>query len=218
MQFFKQSKSQQHNHHGFSDVFRFDPEQGTIADWKSGQNIFATEDFIIGLINSLEEELGDTAAATMYAIGDEWGQRDALCFEERFEKEFDCPMRQANLAFLLETWWRPFCAQGWGRWQIDLSDRHQGFMLISLFDSVVAQTLGQVGKPVCFLYAGLFAGFFTELVRKPLKCLEIQCYSQGNNHCKFLLSGQERINAASRWLTAGATAKEIEQRLKQGGS
>lgn len=212
----KPKNPKKHNHYGFRDFFQFDPDQGTITDWNGSQNVFATEDFIIGLVEGLEEEVGDASAATMYTIGCEWGQKDAFFFEKWFEKEFDRSMRQANLLFLLETWWWPFTSQGWGRWEVDMGDRKQGFLFINIFDSAVARTLGDVGKPVCYLYAGLFAGFFTEMVKKQLSCIEIQCYSMGETYCKFLLGGQDRIDAASFWLNEGATAKDIEKRLRAG--
>ncbi len=205
-----------HSHYSLKEFFHFDPTRGTIVDWNEGQNILATEDFIIGLVEGLEEEVGDASAAIMYTIGCDWGQKDAFFFEKWFEKEFERNMRETNLMFLLETWWWPFTSQGWGRWEVDMGDRKQGFMFINIFDSAVARTLGDVGKPVCFLYAGLFAGFFTELVRKQLSCIEIQCYSMGESYCKFLLGGQDRIDAASFWLNEGATARDIEKRLRTG--
>ena len=211
-----QRRPKKHNHYGFRDFFQFDPERGVILDWNDCQNVLTSEDFIIGLQEGLEEEVGDASAAIMYTIGQEWGQRDAFFFEKWFEKEFDRNIRQTNLLFLLETWWWPFTSQGWGRWEVDLEDRKQGFMFINLFDSAVARTLGDVGKPVCFLYAGLFAGFFTELVKKQLSCIEIQCYSMGETYCKFLLGGQDRIDAAAFWQNEGATARDIEKRLRSG--
>ncbi len=212
----KSRNPKKHHHYSFKDFFQFEADKGTIVDWNDAQNILATEDFIIGLVEGLEEEVGEASAAIMYTIGCEWGQKDAFFFEKWFEKEFDRPVRQASLMFLLETWWWPFTAQGWGRWEVDMSDRRQGFMFINLFDSALARTLGDVGKPVCHLYAGLFSGFFTEMVKKQLGCIEIQCYSMGETYCKFLLGGQERIDAASFWLNEGATAKDIEKRLRSG--
>ncbi len=207
---------QKHNHYGFDDFFRFDPERGTLVDWNGSQNFLTSEDFILGLIEGLEEEVGDASAAVMYTVGCEWGKRDSFVFEKWFEKEYGRSMRQVNLMFLLETWWWPYISQGWGRWEVDLSDRQQGFMFINLFDSAMARTLGDVGKPACHLYAGLFAGFFTELVKKQLSCIEIQCYSMGENYCKFLIGGQDRINAAAFWLNEGATSKDIATRLRRG--
>ncbi len=205
-----------HNHFGYSDFFRLDSDRGTLTDWNGSQNFLTSEDFILGLIEGLEEEVGEASAAVMYTVGCEWGKRDSFLFEKWFEQEYGRSIRQVNLMFLLETWWWPYISQGWGRWDVDLSDRQQGFMFINLYDSALARTLGDVGKPVCHLYAGLFAGFFTELVKKQLSCIEIQCYSMGENYCKFLLGGQDRINAASFWLNEGATAKDITQRLRDG--
>lgn len=206
---------QKHNHFGFEDFFRFDPQRGTLTDWNGSQNFLTSEDFILGLIEGLDDEVGDAAAAVMYTIGCEWGKIDSLAFEKWFAAEYGRSIRQVNLMFLLETWWWPYTSQGWGRWDVDLGDRQQGFMFINLYDSALARTLGDVGKPVCHIYAGLFAGFFTELVKKQLSCIEIQCYSMGENYCKFLLGGQDRIDAAAFWLNEGATAKDITQRLRQ---
>lgn len=205
-----------HNYYSFRDFFQFNSETGGVVDWHGSRNVFTSEDFIIGLQEGLEDEVGEASAAIMYSIGLEWGKYDSLFFESWFEKEFGTSARKANLMFLLETWWWPFVAQGWGRWEVDMSDRKQGFMFINVFDSAVARTLGDVGKPVCHIYAGLFAGFFTEMVRKQLSCIEIQCYSMGETYCKFLLGGKERIDAAAFWMNEGATARDIERRLRAG--
>lgn len=205
-----------HNHYSFRDFFQFNADDGSVLDWNDRPNILTSEDFIIGLIEGLEEEVGEASAATMYTIGYQWGQKDAFFFEKWFADEFGRGVRQTNLMFLLETWWWPFTSQGWGRWEIDMGDRKQGFMFINLFDSAVARTLGDVGKPVCFIYAGLFAGFFTEMVKKKLSCIEIQCYSMGETYCKFLLGGNDRIDAAGFWMNEGATARDIEKRLRAG--
>ena len=210
----RQQYPQKHNHYRFSEFFQFNGSEGTIADWNGSRNIFTSEDFIIGLLEGLEEEVGAASAAVMYSIGLEWGKQDSLFFHKWFEREFSVSPQQASLMFLLETWWWPFTAQGWGRWEIDMADRKQGFMFINLFDSAVARTLGDVGKPVCYLYAGLYAGFFTEMVRKQLSCIEIQCYSMGETYCKFLLGAKDRIDAAAFWLNEGATAADIENRLR----
>jgi predicted hydrocarbon binding protein len=205
-----------HGHYSLQDFLIPNPDQGIINDWNGMRNLLTSEDFIIGLQEGLEEEVGAASAAVMYTIGCEWGQRDAEFFIQWFEQDFNRSIRQINLAFLLKTWWWNFAAQGWGRWQMNMHDRKQGFMFISIYDSAVARTLGDVGKPVCHLYAGLFSGFFTSLVGKKLECIEIQCYSMGESFCKFLLGGSDHIDAAAFWLNEGATSRDIEQRLRDG--
>lgn len=216
--FLKEKYPELHHHYSLRDFFQFSSETGTIVDWNESRNILAGEDFIIGLIQGLEEEVGNASSVVMYNIGKNWGTKDSQFFQSWFMQEYkyDKPLNQMNLTYVLEAWWWPFTTQGWGNWEVDMSEQKNGFMFINIFDSAVARTLGNVGKPVCHLYAGLMAGFFSELVRKPLSCIEIQCYAMGETYCKFLLGKEDRINAANFWHNEGATARDIEKRLVNG--
>lgn len=212
----KKKYPKRHHHYRFSDFFTFDSDQGSVIDWNDTRNIFAGEDFIVALIEGLEEEVGNASSVVMYSMGRQWGYRDAESFKAWFEKEYDRDFRQCNLAFVLEQWWWPFTTQGWGNWAVDLNDQKNGFMFIDVFDSAVARTLGDVGKPVCHIYAGLFSGFFSGLIQKDLSCIEIQCYAMGETYCKFLMGKQDRIDAATFWQTEGAGARDIEKKLQNG--
>jgi len=214
----KQRYPNKHGHYHVKDFFTFDKRTGRVNDWNEGRIIFTSEDFIIGLIEGLEEEVGPAAPVVMYKIGQEWGKKDAAFFHKWFEKEYSItsPIEKMNLAYVLEAWWWPFTAEGWGNWEVDMSEQKNGFIFVNIFDSAVARTLGDVGKPVCHIYAGLLAGFFSELIKKSLNCIEIQCYSMGETYCKFLLGKQDRIDAATFWLNEGAGAKDIQKRLLQG--
>lgn len=207
-----------HDHYCLEDFFHFDTRSGSVIDWNECRNMLASEDFIIGLIEGLEEEVGSASGMVMYQIGKHWGFRDAEFFQKWFQDEYQhgAPLTQMNLAYVLEAWWWPFTSQGWGNWDIDMTEQKNGFMFVNIYDSAVARTLGDVGKPVCHIYAGLMAGFFTSLIKKQLGCIEIQCYSMGETYCKFLLGKQERIDAATFWQQEGATAKDIEKRLFNG--
>jgi hypothetical protein len=216
--FLRNKYPRKHHHYKFEDFFAFHNQTGTVVDWNQSRNIFVTEDFIIGLIEGLEEEVGSAASVVMYNIGKEWGIRDAKFFRQWFptEYEYEPGLTDKNLQYVLEAWWWPFTSQGWGNWDVDLSEQNNGFMFINIFDSAVARTLGNVGKPVCHIYAGLLAGFFSDLVNKDLNCIEIQCYAMGETYCKFLLGKNDRIDAATFWHNEGATAKDIEKRLHNG--
>ena len=212
----KQKYPKMKHHYSVEDYFHFQHETGSITDWQDARNILVSEDFIIALIKGLEQEVGSASSVVMYNIGKEWGKRDAVFFKNWFEVDYERTVQQANPRLAFEAWWWPFTSQGWGNWEVDLSEQKNGFMFINIFDSAVARTLGDVGKPVCFIYAGLFAGFFSSLVNKDLSCIEIQCYSMGETYCKFLAGKQDRIDAATFWHNEGATAKDIEKRLYNG--
>lgn len=212
----KKKYPKRHEHYILEDYFCFHQDQGSIIDWNEARNILVTEDFIIGLIQGLEQEVGSASSVVMYNIGREWGKKDAEFFKQWLEKEYEYGVDRYPLAYTLEAWWWPFTTQGWGNWDVDLSEQKNGFMFLNIFDSAVARTLGDVGKPVCHIYAGLFAGFFSGLVKKDLSCIEIHCYAMGETYCKFLLGKKERIDAATFWMNEGATARDIEKRLVDG--
>ena len=204
------------NHYKYEDFFQLNRNQGILTDWNSARNVLVTEDFIIALMEGLEKEVGSAAPILLYNIGQEWGKADTQSFKKWFESEYRISLREANPSFLFEAWWWPFVSQGWGNWEIDLSEQKNGFMFVNIFDSAVARTLGDIGKPVCHLYAGLFSGFFSQIVAKELGCIEIQCYAMGETYCKFLLGKQDRVDAATFWQNEGASTKDIEKRLIQG--
>lgn len=180
-----------------------------------GVGMMCDENFIIGLQEGLETEVGEASAVIMYQCGLSWGKLDMQRFEERMVKEFGRPMRKMNVNFMLETWWWPLSAAGWGAWHIDMSRIKQGYIVVDLRESAVAKSLELVGKPVCHLYAGLLAGAMTHLVRRELNAIEIQCYAMGEDRCRFLIGSEKRVDAAEFWLNEGATAADILLQFEQ---
>jgi hypothetical protein len=135
-------------------------------------------------------------------------------FQPNMEKEFgNTPISEMHLNFVLETWWWPLTTTGWGGWKYDFSMRQQGIITFDLYDSVIAQSLERIGKPVCYWYAGLFAGLMTHLSRKELCGIEIQCYASGHDVCRFMIGNDKRINPAAFWVEEGASANEILNKL-----
>jgi predicted hydrocarbon binding protein len=195
--------------------FDYQPERGVVSLKTGARGLKVTEDFITGLQQGLEEEVGDAAALIMYRAGYEWGLQDMKLFEERFEREFGgrTRMSEAHLIFVLEQWWWPLTSEGWGAWKVDFSQRKQGLIFCDMYESAVARSLGNIGKPVCHMYAGMLAGVFTYFSRHELSGIEIQCFSMGEDYCKFLVGAEKRINAASFWVEEGARASEIISRL-----
>ena len=201
-------------HYNHRTFFNFDMKKGEVIDYHQQRNLIVGEDFIVSLLKGLEHEVGDSAGLLLYMIGENWGKQDAVAFDQWFEQYYDLTLQTANLAFAMETWWWPFTAQGWGTWNLDLNSLNEGFIFVDLFDSAVAKTIGYVGKPVCHLYAGMLAGFFSEVFGKSLSSTEIQCYAMGNDYCRFLIGSEKRISATEFWLSSGATATEIQERFR----
>lgn len=212
----RQQYPHRRNHYRFNDYFTFDRNSGSITDWHDSRNILASEDFIVALVSGLEHEVGGASTVVMYNIGREWGKNDAAFFQNWFRQEYGMSVNQCRPSFAFEAWWWPFTSQGWGNWEIEFEHQKNGFVFIDIFNSAVARSLGDVGKPVCYLYAGLFAGFFSILTQKSLDCIETQCYATGETYCKFLLGKEDRVKAATFWHTQGANAKDIEAKFLAG--
>jgi uncharacterized protein len=202
-------------HYSRSQFFKFDIPQGKIQDYHRQRNLLVGEDFIVSLLKGLEHEVGEAAGWLMYQIGVDWGKQDAVLFQTWFKQLYDKTLETSNLAFAMETWWWPYTVQGWGTWSPNLSSLESGFIYVDLFDSAVAKSLGYMGKPVCHLYSGLLAGFFSVAFNQNLSSTEIQCYAMGNDFCRFLVGSSERIEAAEFWISSGANANEIADRFEK---
>ncbi|TNE48871.1 MAG: 4-vinyl reductase [Deltaproteobacteria bacterium] len=203
-----------HNYFATSDYLRHKTKDTALELGYGGVGMMCNEDFIVGLQEGLEAEVGEASALIMYQCGLEWGKLDMEKFEARMQKEFNRSMRNMNVNFMLETWWWPLTAAGWGSWKVDTSRVKQGYIVVDLVESAVAKSLEFVGKPVCHLYAGLLAGSMTHLVRNELSSIEIQCYAMGEDICRFLIGSEKRVDAAEFWLNEGAQAKEILRKLE----
>lgn len=202
-----------HNYFNRDDMLRFAVDRGTVHTRAGLRAFLATEDLIVGLQRGLEDEVGDVSAMVMYRCGFQWGLADMKNFIPMIEREFGRSLQDMGANFFLESWWWPLQAEGWGAWKIDDSQRKQGMIFIDLYESAVARSLGNVGKPVCHLYAGLFAGVFTYLTQRDLSGIEVQCYAMGEDFCKFLIGSEKRIDAVQFWQREGATAREVIERL-----
>ena len=204
-----------HNHYTNGEFLTHDQPNGQILNAYGERVVHVPEEFIIGVSAGLEEELGETSACeVMYRCGSQWGRRDMETFRPRVQAEYECEFDKLGMGMMLETWWWPLQLEGWGAWGYDFTQGKQGLIFIDLYESAVAKSLGNIGSVVCHFYAGMFGSVFSYLASKELACIEIQCYAMGEDHCKFLVSSSQRVDAASFWREEGATSKDIIKKLK----
>ena len=201
-----------HNYYHPNRFFQRDGS-GKLTTIHGNRAMLVSEDLIVGFQIALEEEVGDAAAEILYRCGQEWGRFDMKGFAKRFPTEFGRSLSDASLGMMLETWWWPLHVMGWGSWKFDLSHRKEGLIFVDLYDSAIAKSIGNIGKVVCHFYAGMFASVFSAFAGRDLSGIEIQCYSTGEDCCKFLIGSSKRINAAQFWVDEGATAEEVMSRL-----
>ncbi len=205
-----------HNYYHPDEFFSADNEKGAIYLHDGQRAAKVNEAFINGLHLGVEEEAGDASNLIMYQTGHQWALRDMKRFNERMRHEFGGGKKdiwQMNLRFVLETWWWPLTIEGFGGWSLDLSFENKGIKMIELRNSAIAQSMEMAEKPVCHLYAGLFAGVFSYYDREERGGIEVQCYAMGNDVCKFLVGNTKQVDAVDFWRKEGASAIEIMEKL-----
>lgn len=205
-----------HNYYVPEDFVLRDPETGVLRLRDGQRGVLASEDFVAGLHAGCHEEVGDASNLIMYKCGYEWGLQDMKRFGDRMRHEYGggkTDMWNMNRHFVMETWWWPLTLEGWGGWAIDFGYENQGLTFITIKNSAVAKSMEQVGKPVCHMYAGMFAGVMTYYEKVERDAIEVQCYSMGDDCCKFLVGAKDKVNAAEFWRREGATANEIMEKI-----
>ncbi|HLW65738.1 MAG TPA: V4R domain-containing protein [Gemmataceae bacterium] len=203
-----------HSYYAPDQFFQKQTGSGVIQTLYGQRVLRVTTLFVESLVHSLQSVLGVEAGQALYQIGFQFGQQEMDAFVPRVEREFDVPFDKMHLGVLLETWWWPFRAKGWGDWRCNLEQIGSGLILVDVFDSIVAAALGQTGKCSCHLYAGIFAALFSRIAGRELACVELQCASAGAKHCQFLIAVSKRVDAATIWRERGANAATILKDLK----
>lgn len=204
----------EHNYYTPESFYRHDEKRGMLKNVYGQRVMRVSEDFMIAMLGALEDEVGQQAATEiMYKCGYQWGLEDMRSFCTRARAEFQAELDKMRIGFLLEEWWWPLTITGWGTWRYDFRQKEKGLLYVELYESAVAKSIGDIGTAVCYFYAGMFAAVFSVLARRNLASVEMQCYSMGEDFCKFVISDYEKVDAASFWRSQGATSKDIMKKL-----
>jgi len=206
-----------HAHYSFDDFFQPDRDKGIVRNVYGQRTLFASGALLASLTATLVELLDGKATETLYRAGMLWGDADFATCTARLEHEYAVPLSDLDIALVLESWWWPRRAGGWGRWRCDLSKRQSGLVVVDVFGSAVAGALGKTGFCECHVYAGLFAGAFGRLTAHQLGGVEIACESRGDACCRFVVADPSKIERARDWRDRGQNGDEILKRLQATG-
>jgi hypothetical protein len=163
----------------------------------------------------LDREVGDAAAEVLYKLGRRWGEADFRAFAERAPREFGVTgLEQMHFNVMLESWRWPLTAAGWGAWRYDFRRARQGLPVVVLANSAFAEDRKRPeGRPVCHLYAGLFAAVFGTLAGRDLAGVELECVAAGAAECRFLVASAAKTAAAAKLRDERVGFDEILDRL-----
>jgi uncharacterized protein len=198
------------------DHFRHQPDEGAIRLSDGQRAAAASQEFIQHLHESLARDLGDSARHLLYACGYEWGLQDMVRLTHRLRADRGAEgvdLWHMDAKLVLDSWWAPLTAGGWGVWTLDLTALSKGLCFVEVRNSAIAATRTGASAPVCHLYAGLFAGALSFFRREETHATEIQCAAMGHPACEFVVAPGAQIDAIERWQKQGADAAEVRRRL-----
>jgi predicted hydrocarbon binding protein len=202
-----------HAHYSADQFFQADSRAGIVTNIYGQRVLRGTLDYLGALTRALNARDPAKAAAVLYRIGRTWGEANIREFAPRIAQEYEVEFEKLGMGVMLESWWWPLRASGWGRWQCDFRHSRRGLVLINLFESAAAAAVGRTGAVACHLYAGLFASAFSFLARRELACVELACVSRGDSKCGFLVASPGRIDAATIQREQGVASELIVEQL-----
>lgn len=173
-------------------------------------------EFVRSLHFALLETFGDDTQDVLYRIGFEWGLREMTGLNARLRDEFgrESDLWQMDVKFVLETWWAPLLAGGWGTWTLQSTSKSRGVSVFDVQNSLVAAALPGADFPVCHLYAGLFAGGLSFLERAERHGVEINCRAVGDAACLFVIAPTAEVDGVETSRQQGTATAEIIRQLR----
>lgn len=195
------------------ESLRYARDEGAIR-LPDGQRVAAVPgDFIWNLHRDLAQQLGEQARHVLYEIGYEWGLQDLARLSHQIHGESAGGNRpdiwQMDARVILDRWWAPLGAAGWGAWTLDLSAHPQGLASIELRQSAAVLPSARASEPVCHLYAGLFAGALSFFERAERHTVQTECVALGHPCCRFIVGPGPVIDQAETVRRQGAAHDAI---------
>jgi uncharacterized protein len=201
-----------HAHYSADQFFETDAA-GIVRNIYGQRSIRVSDNFLHSLAKSLADHAPARTADVLYQVGRAWGERMMLEFAPRIEQEYEVEFEKLGMGMMLESWWWPLRAAGWGTCNFDFNRARKGVVSIRLHDSAAAVRESRSQTVTCHMYAGLFAAAFCRLARRDLACVELGCAAKGDPHCTFIVAAQSRTKAAAAQRDDGARADEILEKI-----
>jgi len=147
-----------------------------------------------------------------------WGKRVALSLEKEVLALGSVALGELGVdsyIALLECY---FANHGWGKMRFSLADaENHGIIRATLVNSMFAQTLAEVLKPVDYMVAGMLQSLFAEISGQDLQCVQIAFNSSGKTASEFVISGAARVIELTKLDLQELTPDEVLARLRFAG-
>jgi hypothetical protein len=202
-----------HAHYSADQFFETDAAAGTVQTVYGQRALWASDAFMQALNRSLTEHAPARVGEIRYGIGRAWGERLMHEFAPRIEQEYEVEFEKLGVGMVLESWWWPLRAMGWGACNFDFGRARKGVVAVRVHDSAAVVKEARPQAVTCHLYAGLFAATFSALAHRDVACVEVGCAAKGDGHCTFVVAAEARAKAAAAQRDEGTRADDILERI-----
>ncbi len=203
---------------GFFDppILDINMETGIVMPNSGIRTIMMDEMFILGLQKMVEDFTGESGGFILYHLGYWWSRKHhemtltPTLKRLGFNSVDEMPEEAYSVAMD-----KSFARAGFGRVEVEEGYKKDKEMFeIKLSNSAYAGIVGNIGRPACHLYAGMFAAYFEDFVGHELGVIETKCLSTGDDYCLFVAGPRKKIKAARFWKSHGMTSKDFAKKIK----
>ena len=206
-------KPQQGNYFAKDAYVRGDFEFGLIEN-RQGARLIALPEVLLQAVNaSLQEEVGSAAGIVLFNCGRWWGKNFYRRFAQELNDYYGKPIAQMEMVELLQALKQCWKTHGWGLLNLEMDHYQQGFLIVEVKNSAFAEVENKGDLPQCFLEAGIFSAFFSELTGRNLHCVQTSCESLGAESNYFVIGVSDRLKPVEDWLVEKQDHETIMQQL-----
>ncbi|MDJ1180072.1 4-vinyl reductase [Roseofilum sp. BLCC_M91] len=197
-----------------SDVYvRSDLELGLLENRRGDRLLAMPEPLIKAIYSGLDKETGQASKLVLYNCGRWWGKNFYARFAEEVSEYYEKSLADMSMLDFLQSFKQCWKTHGWGQIELDQSYIAQGFLVVKTWNAPFATHSPKLGVPVCFLDAGVFSAFFSQLSGKDLYCVQSACESLGAECNHFILGLENRLSQIENLIEQGKAHAEIMQQL-----
>lgn len=190
-----------------------DLELGLLENRRGDRLLALPETLIEAIYLGLEQETGQAASLVLFNCGRWWGKNFYVHFCEEVSEYYNQPLSEMEMVEFTQCLKQCWKTYGWGLFDLDLTYAQAGFLLVKITHSLFAKKAPKGNRPVCFLEAGVFSAFYSQLTGRDLHCIQIACESQGAPCNQFLIGLSERLKPVETYLEEGRAPEEILSQL-----
>lgn len=199
-----------------TDVYvRSDLELGLLENRRGDRLLAMPEPLIKAIYSGLDKETGQASKLVLYNCGRWWGKNFYARFAEEVSEYYEKPLADMSMLDFLQSLKQCWQTHGWGKIDLDQSYISQGFLVVKTWNAPFATHGPKLGFPICFLDAGVFSAFFSQLSGKDLYCVQTSCESLGAECNYFVVGLQKRLGQIEQWIEQGKSHAEIIQKLTE---